>query len=449
MKLSLSKKMIGGMVALGILTASMVAAIPVAAAGNTLTINAPTSVANGANFNVTIAVDAGQAIAGAQATVNFDNTKVAYVAQGNATVYAGNFFGADQFNTSPNVTATSVKVTSTTGGPTTVGPKTGTWITLQFHAIAADTANAFSLSTGVSFVADSAPSAQPTSLVGATTIIGTPPTPDLTVSAVTANGTTADYTVSFKVSNLGNLAAPATTATVVVDGTTTYNVAVGAIAAGAFVNVTSGTITITGQIDNFVVTADAPNAVLESNEANNTGSGSYSFVPPPAGQTTDVNGTITGTLSFTQPSAINFGAMSLGNNHQAGTLNVKTNDDWQVTAATDIASGKMTKWSIAGSAYTASVTLHTALKVSTTGGYLTAQPGQQNPANAVVTLSGTPALMANGVTDGQVTSADGLSTLGEDRVLNYDQLLIASDAALANGFTYHIVVAFVASNIIN
>jgi len=191
------------------------------------------------------------------------------------------------------------------------------------------------------------------------------------------------------------------------------------------------------------------NLITESNENNNTATGSYTYVAPPPGQPTNVDGTITGILSFTQPSAINFGAMALGNNHQQGTLNVKTNDDWTVTAATDIASGKMTKWSIAGAAYTANVTLHNALKVSTTGGYLTTQAGQQDPANYVVTLSGTPVLMANGVTDGQQTSADGLYTLGEDRVLNYDQLLVASDAALNSTFTYHIVVSFVASNIIN
>ena len=462
------------MVALGILTASMVAAIPVSAAASTMTITAPTSVANGATFNVTVAIAAGVPVAGAQATITFDNTKVAYVPASVATIFASNLFAAEgQYNVPVTTTANSVTIASTTGGGPAVTPS-GTWATLKFTAITTNTATAFGFAQADSFLSDAGANSVFPNYVTATTIIGTPPTADLTVSGIAANfdgahGTNAttdpaQYTVSFTVNNLGNLASTATTANVVVDGAAPVAVTVPIIANGANTVATSATIILTGTFDNITVTVDPANTVLESNEANNSGSIQASYQYPVPGQKTDINGGIVGTISFTQPTALTLGStaangfgMQIGNNSVSGTLNVKTNQSWLVStqgmapvtttgAQANTDAGRMTRFDIASTTYNAYIKLHQNLHVITTGGYLTGyQVGPTTfvtPTNADVTLTGTAQPLAFGIPEGQQTSTSGTATLGEDRTMTFAQTVQANDAALATGAEYHIVVNF-------
>ncbi len=309
-------------------------------------------------------------------------------------------------------------------------------------------------------MADSVPAAMPTDMNTGSIIIGNPPTPDFTVSNITktivhtgadASTDPTTYTVSFDVNNIGNDDAPASIATIDVDGVT-VNVAIDAIAHGASFSATSSEITLTGAKDNFTITADGNSVIAESNESNNSTSDSFTFLYPVAGvlHETAIDGYISGSLEFTVPASVDFGAMSLGNNNYSGILNVKTNDDWQVNIKSDAdTNGFMTKWD--GSVYATNIQLHNAMVITTTGGNVpgetgyVASPGQVTPENNIVTLTDTEQILAKGNTDGQVTSIDGLSTQGEDRGLSYDQLVVASDAAA----TYHIVVSFIATNIVN
>ncbi len=411
-------------------------------------------VANGATFSVTLDIATAAQVAGGQASLTFNPAML----QCNSATYfdAPKYFGPDQYNVGVTIANGKINnilgqingLTSTTGGPTTVTGN-GTWVTLSFTALAAAD-NSFQVITltPASYVADAVPDPLTTALTPATITVGTPPSPDLTVSQIVATGTDANYTISFRVSNIGNLVAGSSSASITGDLTgSPLTVSIPAINAGSFLVVTSPSIVISGQSDNFVVTVDSSNKINESNEGNNTGSGQYAFVPAPDGQLSDVNGTISGTLSFSQPSAVNFGTMLLGENHEDGILNVKSNRPWQISVASDIVDGKMTKWEIATGNYTAAVKLKNALRVSTTGGYLGTQPEQDDPVNNLVSLTSTPSLLAKGVTDGQVTDpTDETVNLGEDRTLNYDQKVVASDAALSSAYSYHIVVSFNASN---
>ena len=453
MRFSIKKIIVSGLLTLSALSTTIMAAVPAAAANpSSLTLESK-SVANAATFTITVNAASTIAVAGGQAVISFDAANLTC----NSAAYntATPFFGADEYNVSATVangninnTTGIVNLTSTTGGTATV-TGSGLWATLSFTAKTADTTTNLSFNTLNSYLANNIPTAVATDLTDGVITIGTPPLADLTVSNVVANGTTANYTVSFTVNNTGTLAAPASSATIVGDLTgSPITVAVPAIASGTSTTVTSPSITISGQSDSFVVTVDSDAIITESNESNNTATGSYTYIAPPDGQTTDVNGTITRSLTFTNPAAINFGAMTLGNNHQEGTLNVKTNAPWQVTAASDIADGMMTKWSIATPhTYTSAVKLHNALRVMTTGGYLTAQAEQNAPVNSAdISLSSTAAVMAQGVTNGQVTAGDGVTNNGESRTINFNQTLVAADANLASAYTYHIVVSFLASN---
>ena len=477
MKFTFARKAIVGLATLGILAGALVAVSPVgvAAAGNNINVVAPAGITNGQTFNVDININTDQQIAGAQATITWDATKFTYNSATGNTVFhmlGTPFFGAGQFNSGITTTASSISLTSTTGGPSTV-TGSGTWATLSFTATAAanNSIQAFAVTPTVSFVANSVPAALPTTLNGASVIIGTPPTADLTVSNVAVNfdgahGTNitsdpAQYTVTFRVNNGGTLAAPASTATVVVDGVS-QNVAVGAVGTGTFVTATSATVTLTGTFDNIVITADAPNAITESNETNNSASVQASWQYPVPGQKTDVSGGIIGTISFTQPAAVSLNTtgpggsgMNIGPNSVAGTLNVKSNQSWLISvqgtapvtttgAQADIDAGRMTK--LTGTTYNAYIKLHQQLHVITAGGYLTPfQVGPTTfvtPTNANITLTGTAQPLAFGIPEGQVTDFTNWVTLGEDRTLTFAQQVLASDPSLAAGSIYDIVVNF-------
>lgn len=349
-----------------------------------------------------------------------------------------------------------------TGGPT----GTGTLVTITFSALAAGNNSTTSITMVNYGLADvNAHPLNPT-INSENLTIGTPPLPDLTVSNVAVNvvhsGTVqatdpTTYNVSFQVNNIGTLAAGASTAYVTVNGGSPISVATAAIAAGANSGtLTTSTIIYDGASDSIVVTADATNVVIESNESNNTASTSFYFSYPVAGQKTDVYGDIVGTLSFTQPASINMGnSLAIGPNSQTSSVNVISNQTWTLTAQglaptvsgdanANADAGKMTK--LTGTTYNAYIKLSNQLQVGTSNGYLTPfQTGPSTfvtPSNAVLALTGTAQTLAVGIPQGQQTASNGLSSLGETRTLSFGQTVLASDPALVNGSEYDITVNF-------
>jgi hypothetical protein len=419
------------------------------------------SIVNGATFNETLSIDTNTPLTGwgtsTGYTVTFDASKLTA-----NSVTAGTFFsdyasahGGTIYtppaainidNTNGRIFMPGWGILGGTGAPTGIG--TLAVINFTAQAAANNSSTLISPTSSITVSDTEGYLIEPIITTNGTLTVGANG-PDLTVSNISTIGTEGNYTVTFQVNNTGNVDAPASFATITGDvAGSPITLPVGAILHGQSVPISSGSISLSGQSDDFTVTVDSGNTVSEINEGNNTGTGSYSYVAPLPGQTTDVNGDIQLTLAFTQPTAINFGHMALGNNHQEGPLNVKTNGAWQVNVSSDIADGKMTKYGpTATPVYTTSVKLHNSLRIATAGGYLTPQAEQTNPANVTeVVLSSNPLLLCNGVTDGQVTDGDGVTNLGESRTINYNQTLVAADASLASGYVYHIVVSFVASN---
>ena len=106
-------------------------------------------------------------------------------------------------------------------------------------------------------------------------VVGQAPGPDLQITGITTNppnpavGASVTFTVA--VNNRGTTATGATTVTRVAVGGTTLNTNTPSIAAGATINVAiSGSWTATSGGATITATADATNAVTETNETNNT-----------------------------------------------------------------------------------------------------------------------------------------------------------------------------------
>jgi hypothetical protein len=421
------------------------------------------SVANSANFNVNLKVNTDIASRGWQADVNFDAAKLTLnsVTEGTflsayATANGGGTFpvGAATINNTTGVATIPGWAISNAG---TSGPTgTGTLAVLNFTA-KASVNNYAAITPANVVVSDVLGATIPgTTITAGTVAIGTLPLPDLTVSNVVATGVGGalnTYNISFRVNNTGNLDAGASSASIVVDGGTPIVIAVPAIAAGANSGTlsTSTPITISGTNDSFVITADSTHVILESNESNNTANGLYSYVSV-SGATTDVDGGLAGTLTFTQPGAVNFGLLNLGNNQVINPMNVLSNQSWTLNVhgnaptITGGIDGKMTKWSSSPAplgTYSATTKLHNVLHVVSGAGYMgtPADPTMTAPANYDVGLTGVDQLLCNGIPEGQ--NPDGIG--GETRNAIFNQTIIGTDAALANGFTYHIVVSFTAA----
>jgi hypothetical protein len=452
-----------GLLVISVLAALVVASTAGAANPSSLTLESK-SVANGSTFTVTLTAATTPPTAGGQAYITFDQTKLTC----NSATYntATPYFGPDEYNVSVTIANGKINnstgningITSTTGGPTTV-TGSGLWVTLNFTAKSAgdNSVATIHLVSPTSYLANSVPDPMPTDLVDGVITIGTPPLPDLTVSNVVATGVPGNltqYNIAFRVNNIGGANATASSASIVVDGGAPIVIAVPAINAGAFASVgTAAPITLTPTCDNFVITADSAHAIAEGNEFNNTATGSYCYVPA-SGATTDVNGDIVGTLTFTQPGAAEFGHMALGPNRVTKSMNLLTNQSWTVNVHGNAPNtppdtgidGRMTKWSSSpapAGTYYPYVKLHDAMYVRATLGYLGApvDPSMTPPSNQEVHLTGADQLLANGIPEGQ--NPDGTS--GETRDVAFDQTIIGSDAALAGGFSYHIVVSFTAA----
>ena len=102
--------------------------------------------------------------------------------------------------------------------------------------------------------------------------------PDLVIEDVSLSGDT----ISYKIKNLGNAQAGASTSALVIDGVVKSSDGVNPLAAGASRNESFAySYTCTGVSDSIVVRADKNNAVAESNEGNNEKSESWGCTSTP------------------------------------------------------------------------------------------------------------------------------------------------------------------------
>jgi hypothetical protein len=245
------------------------------------------------------------------------------------------------------------------------------------------------------------------------------PGPDLVVSEKheewieESEGT---YNVVYTITNQGDEAAAASTTQVDIDSTaTTY--ACPALASAASDTQTVGPFTLSDGEDVITVTADIDNAVTESNEANNVKQNTLSP------SVTTIQGNILGVIILKVPASFLDWELEIGENEEEGTLNVKSNTEWQVTVSDeDIATaGHMTEWD--GSPYGATF-LTDALIV------------ESDDYTVVLDASG---VIAAGDTSGQ--SGDD----GEDVDLTFKQNVYFSDPVLPEGSAYRIVITFIGS----
>ena len=466
MKLSFLKKAIfSGLIVAGILAGSLVATLPAFAATETMSLTPATqSVANGAtSITVNIVCNTTAATRGWGAEIDFNAaalqvTNVSYGSTFYTSTYGTPFNnGQTVNNTTGKITGLAQTLLGGTGGPSGVG----TLATITFSAVTPGGNNlldSITLNPTASGLADASGNALNPTLSNATITVGTPPVVDYAVeSPATAavTGTPSQFNVTFTVKNTGALnATGSTTATITPptgDGSA-QTVTIPSLNAGA----TSAALqnatpfTLTGTNENVTIQINALSGDVDA--ADKTATVNY-FYQAPSNNPTGVNGTILGTLTFTQPPTINFGTFTLGLNTVASSMNVLTNQDWQVTVAGTAPaavgggdSGFLTKFNPTPSinAYVPQVTLHDPLFLNPGGGNLTPDPDPSDtniPVNNNVTLSGTAQLLSVGVAQDQ--NSDGVS--GETRTINFEQTIVGSDAALASPFIYHNVVAFVCS----
>ena len=387
------------------------------------------AVANGATFTIDMNVNTNYESRGWQMNVNFDASKMsangvtegsflsAYaIANGGGTIPAGT---ATIDNVAGSITIPGYAITGAgTGGPT----GTGTLCTISFTA-----------KTGIDDYASIAPASALVSNAGGTTIaatvtggtvaIGNVPMSDLVVSSASATRVTdTTYTITYTITNQGNLAAGACTTSIVIDGGTPITVACPALAAGASDTQTTAAQTLSGASDTIVVTADSANVVSEGNETNNTRTIGYAAVGDDGD--TPINGNIQAKLVLTVPSPIDPWNLIQGSNEITGTANVKCNSDWQMKVSDqDTATGgHMTKWQLG--VYDILTKLTAPLNVGS---------------SSSVDLSGTPQTIATGTPAGQ--SGDS----GQNLTISFHQPVFFADPVLTGGFSYHIVVTFTAS----
>lgn len=421
-----------GMNTLGGLVKITLANLPV----NTVSISpASQLVANGASFTVSLAINTDNEVRGWQANVNFDATRMqctgVITKGGFLETWASEFGDNMTYPTSPTIDNTNGYVnnisaailgTANLGGPT----GSGTLCTLSFTA---DPGINNYASIGVSsvVVSDQNGNTCPgVDLIGGQVAIGNVPMPDLVVSALSAaKAGDNTYTITYTITNQGNLGAGACSTSIVIDGGAPITLACPALAASVFDTETTAAQTISGSTDTILVTADSANVVAEGNESNNTRQITYALVGGIG--TTYLNGNIAAVLQLVVPAAIDPWNLVVGNTNAVyGTMNIKCNTTWQVQVSDQNSStnGHMTKW-LLSSGYDPSVQLTAPLVVGAT---------------AYVNLSGTPQTIVTGNTSGQSGS------IGQNTTIGFYQNVLYADPVLGGGYTYHIVVTFTASS---
>ena len=458
MKFPIKKAIFSGLAVLSVLAGALVAGVPAAMAANPASISIPNqAVPNTAGFDVSIQVNSGTVLnSGAQADVSFDSS----VLHANSVTYTSYYgTGSAIYTVTPVITNPTASpfsglvhniVIANVASQTFSG--TGTFATINFTPLQSNVQTTLHLlgdHTHTTLVADPDGNTIPTDYNDSVITIGTIAAPDLAPINVVANGTTANYTVSFSVQNLGALASAASTANIFIDGSTTpattpINVpSVPANSTGGVL--TSSSITISGTSDSIVVTVVPVTGETNTSNNSSTPPAHYSYQPPPPGAIIApviVEGNIGLTFNFTPPSAISFGTMHVGVNPQTDTnMNVTSNEAWQITVqglapSTTTSSGydgKMTKWlppvapATVGT-YTPAVKLHAPLQI-----------GANTPTSSgTVALDGTVQTLGSGTPETQHTDGSGLTM-----TTTFTQNISYSDYALTNGYNYHIVVNFI------
>ncbi|MYV51548.1 discoidin domain-containing protein [Streptomyces sp. SID3212] len=177
----------------------------------------------------------------------------------------------------------------------TFTPGTGNSVTIPVSARVADVQLKFNSNTGSG-----------AGQVAEFQILGDPaPNPDLQVTAVSASPASPvesdAITVSATVRNAGALAAPASTVDLRLSGTKVGSASVGALAAGASATVTANIGPRDSGTYQLSAVADPANAVVESNETNNTFTGATNLVVRPVDSSDLVAASVT--TSPSSPSA--------------------------------------------------------------------------------------------------------------------------------------------------
>lgn len=231
------------------------------------------------------------------------------------------------------------------------------------------------------------------------------------------------YTITYTVTNQGDVAAAASTTSVNVDGTEVETPACSALAVGASETVTVGPFTMTGDGDVINICADRDGDVAESNESNNCLENAMSIYGD--GCYTELYANIAPEITITCPPDEIDWLLHVGDNTYSGILNIKSNTSWQCDVSDEdlITAGHMTKWD--GFSYGTQQLINPMIVECVSEG-------------TSVELAG-PGKIAEGDTSGQN------GNLGEDFMIDFNQVVEWADGVLVDGSVYHIVVSFNAS----
>jgi hypothetical protein len=398
-----------------------------------VTVNPATTVTgNGSTFNVDININVLNAQSrGAQMNVTFDATKLICNSITEGTFYSAyasaNGGSTLQYpvavinNTSGTISTFGVSITEAgTGGPT----GSGQFARLSFTAKMPNTSATFS---PTNIVVSSATGGALTvgNVAGGTVTIGSA-LPDLVVFSSsepwTVQGST--YTITYTIKNIGNVNAGASTTSVVIDGGTPMTFPCATLVAGASnTTVITAVQTLTGAGDTVVITADSAFAVTELNENNNVKTDNV-WGTSSLGDTI-IDGNIVSKIEITCPANVTGWNLIQGDNTIASSLNVKANNNYQVTASDQNGqtNGRMREFN--GTAYGSAqliLPMHIKCAAELTD----------------VTLAGPGTL----VTAGPSTQDEDA---GETFAISFDQHVQFEDPVIVGGNYYHIVVSFTAA----
>lgn len=242
--------------------------------------------------------------------------------------------------------------------------------------------------------------------------------PDLRVSALGFQpiGTGSSFNVQFTITNQGGAASAPDVVTVASTGTTTptQSVNIGALAAGASQSST---------LSNYSLATGSQSAAFTVTIQSNLQSRTATYSPVSSNGQTPVDASLGAYMQITPPSQVNFGQLQLGTNVVTGTLNVKSNTNYQV----DLYDNGTTAWHMTEWNGTTFGTRHLtdALHV------------QSDAAGGLHDVTaGTPPKLVTGGVAGQSGDA------GQDFGLNFLQVRHIGDPFLPAGSTYHLVLTF-------
>jgi hypothetical protein len=383
------------------------------------------SVNDGDTFTIDVNIDNPSTASGSwQTDVDFDASKLTAVSVTEGSYLSG--VGATTFGAGA-IDNTGGHITNIYSALQGTGSKTGsgTLCTVNFTAKAgASGSTDISLANITVGDIQDPPAAIPgvTATSGTVNITGPVPSPDLIIqdsSAAAVAGQADQYTISYTIKNNGSADAAASTTSISIDGVS-FIINCPALAAGATDSQTTVAQTISGSSDSIVITADSANAVTEGDETNNTASFIYALVSP---NDVIVDGTIASVFTFTPPTAVSWNPLTPGDpiNSALRNMNVTANQSWQITVQASN-SGYMTKYN---GTYGATH-LQERLYIDASG-------------ESAFYFDGNVQILAEG------SPADLTNSYSRDIPVTFYQRVFFSDPGLAAGYTYHIVISFIAT----